>query len=98
VAVLKAIERVLAVEPAPAPRQHALQPARDLVAQLADLLAAGDGAAVDLLEQAAPSLKALLGEAGFGAVALAANAFDFEGALAMLGRIVDGGQETAAGR
>lgn len=100
-AVLQAIERVLAGEPAPrrlaqAPQRRALQPGQDLVAQLAGLLAAGDGAAVDLLEQGGPSLQALLGEAGFGAVALAANEFDFEGALAALGRIVDGG--TAAGR
>jgi HPt (histidine-containing phosphotransfer) domain-containing protein len=100
-AVLRAIERVLAAEPAPdqphPPPPPALQPGQDLVAQLAELLATGDGAAVDLLEQAGPSLKAALGDAGFGAVALAANEFDFEGALAALGRIVDGGRGTAAG-
>jgi HPt (histidine-containing phosphotransfer) domain-containing protein len=98
-AVLEAIERVLASEPAhgqPAPL-HAAQPGQDLVARLAGLLAAGDGAAVDLLEQAGPSLEALLGEAGLGEVALAAKEFDFERALAALRRIVDGGRGAAAG-
>jgi HPt (histidine-containing phosphotransfer) domain-containing protein len=98
-AVLQAIERVLAGAPAPgqAPRR-AVQAAQDLVGQLAELLAAGDGAAVDLLEQSGPGLKAALGEAGFGAVALAANEFDFEGALAALGRTLEAGLRGAPQR
>ena len=101
-AVLQAIERVLAGEPVhsqpPQAPPRALRPGQDLVAQLAELLATGDGAAVDLLEQSGPSLKAVLGEAEFCAVALAANEFDFEGALAALGRIVDTERGTAAER
>jgi HPt (histidine-containing phosphotransfer) domain-containing protein len=98
-AVLQAIERVLAGEPAAGqPPQRAAQPGQDLVGQLAELLAAGDGAAVEFLEQSGPGLKAVLGEAGFGAVALAANEFDFEGALAALGRVVEAGRGTATGR
>lgn len=92
-AVLQAIERVLAGAPAPGQAaQRPVQAAQDVVGQLAELLAAGDGAAVDLLEQSGPGLKAALGEAGFGAVARAANEFDFEGALAALGRTVEAGR------
>jgi HPt (histidine-containing phosphotransfer) domain-containing protein len=61
-----------------------------LVAQLADLLDRGDSAALELLEQSAGALKAALGEPGFDAVARAAEDFDFEAALAALGRAKDG--------
>jgi HPt (histidine-containing phosphotransfer) domain-containing protein len=57
-----------------------------LLAQLEDFLDRGDGAALDLLQQSEGSLKAMLGEQGFDAVARAANEFDFEKALAALGR------------
>lgn len=60
------------------------EPAKGLVDRLAGLLASGDGAAVDLVEESGAMLKAALGEAGFSAVALAMNEFDFVGALAML--------------
>ena len=55
-----------------------------LLGQLAVLLDTGDGAALDLLAQSAPALKAALGATGFSEVMLAANAFDFEAALAAL--------------
>lgn len=96
--VMTVIERVLADEPAPEnpPRPaRSSPPGEALLAQLAELLAGGDGAAVDLLEQSDASLKAALGEAGFREVALAANDFDFEGALEALGRIVNSGRGTA---
>jgi two-component system sensor histidine kinase/response regulator len=89
---------VRANEPAPdqAPQPaRALAPCQVLLAQLAELLACGDGAALDLLEQSGTSLKAALGEAGFREVAQAANDFDFEGALETLGRIVTAGRGTA---
>jgi HPt (histidine-containing phosphotransfer) domain-containing protein len=60
------------------------------VAQLADLLDRGDCAALELLEQSAGALKAALGEPGFNAVARAAEDFDFEAALAALGRAKEG--------
>ena len=98
-AVLEVIDGMLAAEPArprPAPAStFGVQSGPALVAQLAGLLASGDGAAVDLLEQSGASLKAALGEPGFSAVALAANEFDFEGALAALGRFSEAGRGTA---
>jgi hypothetical protein len=57
---------------------------------LYDLLDRGDCAALELLEQSAGALKAALGEPGFDAVARAAEDFDFEAALAALGRAKDG--------
>lgn len=95
--VLQAIERMLADEPAPAAQpalQHAQLPASLLVAQLARLLASGDGAAVDLLAQSGASLKACLGEPAFGEVARATNDFDFEGALEALRRVDADAAET----
>jgi two-component system sensor histidine kinase/response regulator len=72
--------------PAKAP-PRAPQPAPALLlAQLEDFLDRGDGAALDLLEQAEGSLKAALGERGFEAMAGAAREFDFEAALAALKR------------
>jgi HPt (histidine-containing phosphotransfer) domain-containing protein len=62
----------------------AARPAERLVDRLAGLLASGDGAAVDLVEESGAMLKAELGEAGFSALALAVNEFDFEGALESL--------------
>ncbi|MFZ3285457.1 MAG: Hpt domain-containing protein [Telluria sp.] len=55
-----------------------------LLAQLIDLLASGDGAAVDLLEASAASLRVILSETKFARVSAAANEFDFEGALRVL--------------
>lgn len=90
--VLTAVERVLAGEPPegrPRAAHIATAPAGRIdrtVKQLAALLDVGDGAAVDLLEQSGPALKAALGEAVFSEVMLAANAFDFEAALAVVQR------------
>lgn len=54
--------------------------------RLAQLLDMGDGAAIDLLEQAAAPIRKAIGSVAFSEVMLAANAFDFEAALASLGR------------
>lgn len=60
-----------------------------LLTQLLDLLANGDGAAIDLLEEFEASLRAILGDARFDEVATAANEFDYEAALAALRRQAD---------
>lgn len=57
-----------------------------LLKQLVELLDTGDGAAIDLLEQAGPGFKATLGALAFSEVMLATHAFDFEAALASLRR------------
>jgi HPt (histidine-containing phosphotransfer) domain-containing protein len=96
-ALLPAIDRLLggkAVQAVPAVAAAALPSDHLLVAQLAELLANGDGAAVDLLEQSGTGLAAALGHARFCEVALAANEFDFEGALEALRH--GGGAGTAA--
>jgi HPt (histidine-containing phosphotransfer) domain-containing protein len=96
-ALSRAIAPLLAqaVTPAALPEASAPAPVRALLlAQLADLLDRGDGAALDLLEQSADSLRAELGAAQLHAVAQAANEFDFDGALTALGRA---GKETAGG-
>jgi HPt (histidine-containing phosphotransfer) domain-containing protein len=91
--VLVVVERLLAGEPAsgrPAPLAAASKQASAAVApmlrQLAQLLDTGDGAAIDLLEQAGATLKPAMGEIAFSEVMLAVNAFDFEAALAALQR------------
>lgn len=85
-AVLQAIEPVLAGEPAPprTPAPAATQPGQALVARLAALLANGDGAAIDLIDEHGACLQAALGAPGYAALMLAANEFDFEGALEAL--------------
>ena len=65
-----------------APRALLTDPA--LMARLAELLLNGDGAAVDLVEQSGPSLKAILGEAACGRLVEAVNDFDFARALDVL--------------
>jgi HPt (histidine-containing phosphotransfer) domain-containing protein len=80
--------------PAPAP---AMPAGLALVDRLAALLANGDGAAVDVVEQSGASLAATLGTAGFGALALAVNEFDFEGALETLRRAAEAGRTAAEG-
>lgn len=54
------------------------------LARLITLLDDGNGDAVDLVRDAAPALAAELGEPGYRAVAEAIDAFDFDGALALL--------------
>ena len=98
--LLPAIALMLGADAAharPAPAPAALPPGRALVDRLAALLASGDGAAVDLVEQSSASLAAALGDAAFCAVALAVNEFDFEGALETLRQAAEAGQTAAEG-
>ena len=55
-----------------------------LLERLIELLSKGDGAAVDLLEESAASLKVILGEARLSQVTSAATQFDFDAALGAL--------------
>ena len=55
-----------------------------LIARLAELLLEGDGAAVDLINESAASLRTVLGETAFGALSLAINNFDYPHALQLL--------------
>lgn len=89
--VLQAVQRLLDGQPAaggdsPAAAVKVAPAGAGVLVQLAALLDTGDGAALDLLGQSAPALKAALGAAGFSEVMLAAHAFDFEAALASLRR------------
>lgn len=59
---------------------------RDIVACLAALLDDGNGDAVDLVCDAAAALSVQLGESGYRELAAAIDAFDFDGALALLKR------------
>ena len=61
----------------------AADPAQAL-ARLAVLLDRGDGAALDLVEEARDALAAALGEQGWRQVEAAVNDFDFERALVLL--------------
>jgi HPt (histidine-containing phosphotransfer) domain-containing protein len=86
--VLQLLDTLLRSAPAETPGAS-VRPLIDdaaLLAQLDDLLGSGDGAAIDLLEASSASLKAILGESGWQQVTLAANEFDFEGALDALRR------------
>lgn len=93
--LLPAIARMLGPEAAPTPAPPALAPGQALVDRLAALLFNGDGAAVDVVEASAASLTATLGAAGFRAVALAVNEFDFEGALEALRQAAQAGPTPA---
>lgn len=88
-ALLPALDAVQG-DPATPGESAAAPPGPASVAALADLLAKGDGAAVDLLETARASLAATLGHARLGAVARAMDEFDFDGALAALKEDGDG--------
>lgn len=95
-ALAPALERALevagtlltGVPPAPAPdaTTRSLLPDSALLAKLVELLLDGDGAAIDLLEETAASLKVILGDARMAEVVAAANAFDYERALLALRR------------
>lgn len=65
-----------------APRALLTDPA--LMARLGELLLNGDGAAVDLVEESRPSLKAVLGDAACEQLVEAVNNFDFPRALEVL--------------
>ncbi|MGZ8341884.1 MAG: Hpt domain-containing protein [Telluria sp.] len=91
--VLRVIDGMLDDTPSAPPRAFSsCTPIGDpaLLTQLLDLLADGDGAAIDLLEEFEASLRAILGDARFGEVEAAANEFDYERALAILRRQVGG--------
>lgn len=62
-----------------------------LLAQLLDLLMSGDGAAIDLLDDAEAGLRMILGDAQFNEVAMAANEFDYDRALGALRRPAQAG-------
>jgi HPt (histidine-containing phosphotransfer) domain-containing protein len=57
-----------------------------LLAELIDLLASEDGGAIDLLEESAASLRAILGHERYLQVMESAQAFDYARALAALRR------------
>jgi two-component system sensor histidine kinase/response regulator len=91
--LLAAIDTVLGEMDAATPADaapHAVAPAAVVAAdgalleQLARLLDLGDGAAIDVLEQAASALAVRLGVERYQKVAAAAHQFDFEAALAAL--------------
>jgi hypothetical protein len=57
---------------------------REALSRLAMLLDEGNGDAVDLVREAESALRAELGDEMYDRVAGAIEAFDFDGALAML--------------
>ena len=57
-----------------------------MLSTLEQLLDSGDGAAIDLLEEAGPSLRIILGEDAYADVLACAGEFDFAGALARVRR------------
>lgn len=61
-----------------------------LLERLVEQLSNGDGAAVDLLEESAASLKVILGEAKLRQVTVAVTHFDFDAALSALGETAYG--------
>lgn len=72
-----------------APARHAPMPKpllqdTALLARLVELLLAGDGAAVDLLEESGASLTVILGETRLAQLAAAVNEFDYDSALRAL--------------
>jgi two-component system sensor histidine kinase/response regulator len=87
----RALERVLR-ELDVAEGVHPAQPAAretegsDVLARLRTLLEDGNGDAVDLVREAAASLKGEMGEECYRRIAAAIDVFDFEAALALLNR------------
>lgn len=77
-------QRAIAPAPAAAASPIPASERESVLARLITLLDDGNGDAVDLVRDAAPALAAQLGEAGYRAVAEAIEAFDFDGALALL--------------
>ena len=61
-----------------------------LLERLVALLSNGDGAAVDLLEESAASLKVILGDEQLARVTEAVTRFDFGAALSALGETAYG--------
>jgi HPt (histidine-containing phosphotransfer) domain-containing protein len=82
---LDALAGTLPVRPtAVAPVTMSARERETTLARLVTLLDEGNGDAVDLVRDAAPALAAQLGEPAYRAVADAIEAFDFDGALALL--------------
>ncbi|MBW8898828.1 MAG: Hpt domain-containing protein [Massilia sp.] len=73
-----------------APARGPAQAHPDAVGRLETLLDEGNGAAVDLVREAADALAAQLGEEGYRDVADRVESFDFDGALALLRERADG--------
>jgi HPt (histidine-containing phosphotransfer) domain-containing protein len=93
--VLRALDKLLkdsAASPgAPAPQPHAagaqpLPGRADMFTRLRTLLDRGDGAAVEVFDEARASLTDALGAAVMQELTLAMEAFDFERALKLLGQ------------
>lgn len=86
-ALLERIDEQLGeAPPAAPPRMGPAGPAdHAALARLRRLLQAGDGAAIDVLDDARASLLAVLGGARLAALTKAAEDFDFDGALDALG-------------
>jgi HPt (histidine-containing phosphotransfer) domain-containing protein len=72
------------ITPAPAQSPDASHAHEDTVRRLATLLDDGNGEAVDLVREAAGALTAQLGEQRYRQLADTIEAFDFDGALALL--------------
>jgi HPt (histidine-containing phosphotransfer) domain-containing protein len=70
--------------PAPAAAAPTASERENALERLVALLDEGNGDAVDLVRDAAPALTAQLGDAHYRAVAALIDAFDFDGALALL--------------
>jgi HPt (histidine-containing phosphotransfer) domain-containing protein len=88
--VLRALDKLLKDSaPGPQPQAASAQPlsARaDVFTRLRTLLDVGDGAAVEVFDEARASLTDALGAAVMQEVTLAMEAFDFERALKLLGQ------------
>jgi two-component system sensor histidine kinase/response regulator len=86
--VLRELDRAEGVQPAPPVAQAVAQAAEgsSVVARLRILLEDGNGDAVDLVQEAASSLKGEVGEECYRQIAAAIEVFDFEAALALLKR------------
>jgi HPt (histidine-containing phosphotransfer) domain-containing protein len=86
-----------AADPAPAAPPRVLLADTALLAQLDQLLANGDGAAIDLLEESGTSLRVILGDARLEQLLAAANAFDFDAALDTIKQFGSDGPASATG-
>ena len=75
-------------QPSPAPHDHPDH--EDALSRLVTLLDDGNGDAVDLVHEAAGTLRVQLGEDRYRAVAGLIDGFDFDGALALLRACTDG--------
>jgi HPt (histidine-containing phosphotransfer) domain-containing protein len=83
--VLRELDGVLATELV-APAASSLSAPDEALRLLRDMLDIGNGAALDLLDEARAPLTVALGEARYSEVAKAINDFDFELAMKLLGR------------